>query len=124
MFRLLLIAAGGAIGSMARYLLAGFVQRLVTPYFPTGTFAVNVIGCLVVGFVGGIATMRSDFSPEARLFLIVGLCGGFTTFSAFGWETFELISKDALVLAAVNIVGQFTAGLLAVWAGVALARAL
>lgn len=124
MTQLLLIGAGGAVGSIARYLLSGFVQRAITPYFPTGTFAVNVIGCFVVGFIGGIVATRPGFSPELRLLLIVGFCGGFTTFSAFSWETFELIGKDAMILAATNVIGQITAGLLAVWAGLAFARAI
>jgi CrcB protein len=124
MIRLLLIAIGGAAGSVARYLLSGFVQRVTTPYFPTGTFAVNVIGCLVVGFIGGIAATRSGFSPEARALLIVGLCGGFTTFSALSWETLELLRHDTLWRAGLNAGGQLIAGLAATWAGLALARSL
>ena len=124
MIRLLLIAIGGAAGSLARYLVSGLVQRLTTPYFPTGTFAVNVIGCLVVGFVGGLATTRSEFSVEARLLLIVGLCGGFTTFSAFSWETLELLRHDAVWRAGLNAGGQLVAGLAATWTGLALARSL
>jgi len=124
MIRLLLIAAGGAVGSVARYLLSGFVQRVTTPYFPTGTFAVNVIGCLVVGFFGGTAATRPGFSPEVRLLLIVGLCGGFTTFSAFSWETLELLRHDTLWRALMNAGGQLVVGLAATWTGLALARSL
>ena len=123
MARVFVVALGGAIGSVARYLLSGLVQRITTPYFPTGTFAVNVIGW----FRQTDRELRGDairFSPEVRLFLIVGLCGGFTTFSALGWETLELVGRDAVWHAAVNVFGQLIAGLAATLAGLALARSI
>jgi CrcB protein len=118
--RLLLVAAGGAVGSVLRYLLSGVVQGQAA--FPIGTFAVNVAGCLAVGFVAGLAFDRSSLSTSARLFLIVGVCGGFTTFSAFSYETLKFIESGELWRAGLNAGGQLVAGVAAVWAGLALAR--
>jgi CrcB protein len=119
-FRLSLVAAGGAIGSVLRYLLSRVAQGDAT--FPIGTFVVNVTGCLVVGVVAGFAFDRSSLSVNARVFLMVGVCGGFTTFSAFGYETLKLVEAGQLWHAGLNAGGQLVLGLAAVWAGVALAR--
>jgi CrcB protein len=122
MSRLLIVAVGGALGSAARYLLSGFVQTRTTPYFPTGTLAVNVLGSLLVGLVAGAASANVA-SPNARLFLVVGVCGGFTTFSAFSYETLRLLQDNELWQAGLNAGGQLVAGLVAVWVGLAMARA-
>jgi CrcB protein len=118
--RLLLVALGGALGSVLRFLLSGVVQGQAT--FPIGTFVVNAVGCLAVGVVAGLAFDRSSLSPNARLFLIVGVCGGFTTFSAFSYETLRLIESGEMWRAGLNAGGQLVTGLAAVWAGLALAR--
>jgi CrcB protein len=123
MTRWVVVALGGALGSVARYLVSGLVQDRTTPYFPTGTLAVNVIGSLVVGIVAGAAT-ASVVSPTTRLFLVVGICGGFTTFSAFGYETIRLLEDGEFWRAGLNVSGQLAAGLAAVWIGLALARRL
>ena len=121
--RLLIVAAGGALGSMARYLLSGAVQRYTTPYLPTGTFVVNLLGCLMVGLVVGFAISRpAVVSVNARLFLVVGVCGGFTTFSAFSYETLELVHANEIWQAGLNVAGQLIGGLIAVWAGMTIAR--
>jgi fluoride exporter len=123
MTRLLIVALGGAIGSAARYVISGWVLRHTTPYFPTGTLAVNALGCFVVGLVAGLAAERAGlFTPSTRLLLVVGICGGFTTFSTFGYETIELLRANEVGLAFVNVGGQLFAGLAAVWAGLALSR--
>jgi CrcB protein len=125
MTRLLIVALGGAAGSAARYLASGYVQRWTTPFFPTGTLAVNLIGCFVVGFLAEAAAARAwPLSQNARLFLIVGFCGGFTTFSAFGWETLELVRGDALWRGVLNASVQVVGGLVAVAGGMMLARSL
>ena len=121
MNRLLLVAIGGAIGSAARYLLSGAVQR---SFFPTGTLAVNLIGCFVIGFVGGLAARPAGVSQNARIFLATGVCGGFTTFSAFGFETMQLIGDGEIWLAGLNIGLQLVGGLGAVWAGLVASRLL
>jgi len=121
--RVLIVAAGGALGSVARYVVSGFVQRHTAVLLPTGTFAVNLLGCLLVGLAVGFAVSRPTIvSVNVRLFLVVGVCGGFTTFSAFSYETLELLRANELWQAGANIGGQILLGLLAVWAGLAAAR--
>ena len=88
------IALGGAVGSVARYALAGLVQRCTSPYFPYGTFAVNIVGCLVFGIIFGLTEQRFAISPAMRAFLLIGVRGGFTTFSSYTFESFQLI-RDA-----------------------------
>src|SRR5450759_2903732 len=88
----LLVFVGGGVGSVARYLLATTVQRNAPEGFPFGTFLVNLIGCFAIGVVGALGLERAALSPEARTFLMVGILGGFTTFSSFAWETLGLLS--------------------------------
>jgi CrcB protein len=116
--RLLLVGVGGFLGSVLRYAASGAVLA-ATRYdaFPFGTFAVNAAGCLLIGLISGMAELRGSFSPEQRLFLVTGFLGGFTTFSAFGFETYYLLRTGAFLLAAANAVGQVAVGLAAVWGG-------
>ena len=115
---LVLIGTGGFIGSILRYLLSGAVQQLSNSIrFPFGTLAVNLVGCALVGFLAELADHRSVMSGETRAFLIVGILGGFTTFSAFGNETMNLLRDGELWLACGNIVGHTVLGLVAVWLG-------
>ncbi|MGE5358592.1 MAG: fluoride efflux transporter FluC, partial [Bacteroidales bacterium] len=113
----LLVAAGGALGSVARYGLDGFILRLASPYFPSGTFVVNAVGCLVFGAIIGLADGRSLLTPTGRLFLLIGLLGGFTTFSTFTFETFQLVRGGEYARGALNAAGQVAAGYLLMWAG-------
>ena len=114
---LFLIAIGGALGSVARYLLSTFVLRLTGSLLPIGTFAVNFIGCALFGSIVGAAQHRMVLTSPARLFLLVGVLGGFTTFSSYAYESFALLQDAQFAAAAVNIVGQVVAGLVGVWAG-------
>ena len=114
---LVLVAAGGAIGSVARYLFSTAVLRATGSLFPAGTFAVNVAGCFVFGLIAGAAEQRIQFAPELRVFLLVGILGGFTTFSSYAFESFALIRDGQFAWATVNLVGQVVAGLLGMWAG-------
>ena len=111
------------MGSVFRFLLSGFVYRMV-PFaeFPLGTLAVNVLGCLLIGVLNGLAETRQMIGPDLRLFLMIGMLGGFTTFSTLGYETLALIRDDALVQAMGNVVVQVVLGLLAVWLGDMLGR--
>jgi CrcB protein len=114
----LLVGGGGFLGSVARYLLSGLVlQASGAARFPFGTFLVNAVGCLAIGVVAGLAEKASVFHPATRMFLMTGFLGGFTTFSAFAYETFFLAREHAWVGAATNVVGQVVVGLLAVVAG-------
>jgi CrcB protein len=123
MWMFALVAAGGALGSMTRFALSGLVRQLTSPAsFPLGTFIINVLGCLVFGAIVGVADERGGLGPSARAFLLVGVLGGFTTFSSFGWETFELLRGGQIGPALVNVGGQCLLGLIAVWAGYNLPR--
>lgn len=118
----LLVALGGALGSMARHGLNHLIQRQVPSSFPLGIFAINVTGSILIGVMGGlIASGRWSASVEARTFVLIGLLGGFTTFSSFSIDTLTLLRNGHLVQAVSNVVGQVGLSLLGVWAGYRLA---
>lgn len=120
-----LVAIGGAVGSVGRYLLAQRVQAMVEHSgFPFGTLAVNALGCAAIGVLGGLAESRGVVTPQARAFLVAGVLGGFTTFSAFGFETVALVERGSLGGALANVALQLGFGLGAVWAGYHAARSL
>lgn len=113
-----IVALGGAIGSVSRYLLSAWVlPHAVAWRFPFGTFVVNIMGCLVVGVLGGLVVKHELFSADTRLFLFTGLAGGFTTFSAFGLETFYLLRRDEVLIAGGYVTSSIVVGLLALWLG-------
>ena len=117
----LLVALGGAIGSVVRFKLSGWLLHLTANWrFPVGTFVVNVIGCTIAGLLAGMAVKQEIFSPEARVFLFTGLLGGFTTFSAFGLETLLLVKRGEPGVALANVVLSIVVGLSAAWLGYAL----
>ncbi len=122
--QLILIAIGGALGSVCRYGLSTAVQRFASPFFPFGTFAVNVAGCLLFGIIMGAARERFVLGPSARAFLLIGILGGFTTFSTFTYETFALLQDGELLRGFANAAGQLICGLAALWAGYAMVTAL
>ena len=115
---------GSALGGGARLYLSTLVARGLGTSFPWGTLAVNVLGCFAIGWLVTWAGLRGGLSPSARLFLVSGLLGGFTTFSSFGMETWQLVEDGQVGTAALNAVGSVTAGLAAVATGVWLARQL
>jgi CrcB protein len=118
------IACGGGAGALLRYLVSLGCQRLAGGVFPVGTLAVNVIGCLLIGFLGALLSGPLLVRDELRLGLLVGLLGGFTTFSSFGWETISLLNDGEWSRAAVNVVGSNVLGLAAVWIGYRVAQQL
>ena len=117
---LLYIALGGALGSVCRYLLGTALHR--PGEFPTGTLVVNVLGSLLVGFVVRLALETTHVSPEARAFLAVGFCGGFTTFSPFAWEVLALGEQGAWGRSMLYLTLSVTLSLVACVAGMAAAR--
>ena len=120
---ILIIGAGGLVGAIMRYLVGGWVNDAAgNPSFPYGTLAVNVLGCAAIGLLAGLAETRGILSAEARAFLLVGLLGGFTTFSAFGLETITLVRDGALLAGLANVGVQVVLGLGAVWAGLSVAQ--
>lgn len=119
---LLLVGFGGAVGSIARYLLSTWtMQAAGMPKFPLGTFAVNLVGCLLVGVCAGLAERFAWFDADARLLLMVGLIGGFTTFSAFGLETVHLLRRGEWLVASGYVGGSVLLGVAAVLLGLWLA---
>lgn len=120
----LAVAAGSALGGVARFLLTQVVQGRWGTSFPVGTLTVNVLGCLALGFIVQLASETTEFSPTSKTFLTVGLCGGFTTFSTFASETVLAAEEGALRRAAVNVGLSITAGLVGIWLGAMAARLL
>jgi len=122
--KLLLIALAGSLGTLARYGLGGLVHRLLPWPFPWGTLTVNLLGSFLFGLVWSLAQERFIISAEARIIILAGFMGAFTTFSTFMFETGELLRDSQWALAAGNLLLQNLVGLVAVFAGWALARVL
>lgn len=120
---LLLIALGGAAGSVLRYLVGGAVQHLSSRGFPIGTLSVNILGCLLIGILARLF-MNMQSATAMRTFLIVGFCGGFTTFSAFSHETAGLIEGGELARAGAYVFLSVALCLAATFAGMGLVRAV
>ncbi|MDP9485235.1 MAG: fluoride efflux transporter CrcB [Actinomycetota bacterium] len=119
----LLVAAGGALGAAARYLAGLWIVARFGAGFPWGTFFVNVTGSFLIGIVL-VLVERGALPAEARLFVAVGLCGGYTTFSSFSYETLQLLNGGDAAPVLLNIFGQVLFCLLAVYLGVVFARVL
>ena len=125
MNNLLLIGAGGFVGSVLRYLVSGHIQQLAkSAIFPYGTLAVNLIGCFVIGFLSQLAEIRGVFTPETRSLIFIGFLGGFTTFSTFGIESMNLFRDGENLFALVNVALHVVVGFAAVWLGRALSDLL
>jgi len=123
MVKILLVGTGGFLGSVLRYAVGGLAHRLFpVGFFPVGTLAVNVLGCFALGALAGLAESRSIIGAQTRLFLMIGVLGGFTTFSTFGYETFSLARDAAGLKAMTNIALNVFLGLAAVWLGYGLTR--
>ena len=116
MKELLLVFIGGGSGSMLRYLLG---KCIGTSAFPLGTFTVNLVGCFLIGLLG-TWIVRHSLSPDLRLLLVVGLCGGFTTFSTFSNEALELMRSGQTLLCFAYIVASVALGLIAAYVGMKL----
>ena len=125
MIGIMLVGVGSFIGGVLRFGLSTWVHRVLdNPWFPYGTLAVNALGCLLIGFLAGLAEARVAFTSDVRLFIFVGILGGFTTFSSFALETFSLARDTQTVAALANIGLQLVFGLVAVWVGNVLAHAM
>ena len=118
----ILIFLGGGIGASARYWLGGLVHERLGSAFPYGTLAVNVLGCLLIGIL--MSTMEERFlaSPQLRLFLTIGILGGFTTFSSFSYETIALLRGGEMLNAGLNVSAGIIACLSGTWLGVQLGK--
>ncbi len=121
--QVLLVGLGGFIGSSLRFALSVGVQKLVPlSLFPYGTMTVNVLGCLLIGYLGGLLEIRQSLDTGMVLFLMVGILGGFTTFSTYAFESLTLAQNGMFLKAGLNIVLQVIFGLGAAWLGFQLVR--
>lgn len=115
---LLAVVVGGGLGAVLRYVASGWVQRLdLFGGFPVGTLAVNLLGSALLGLLAGLSESRSVFGPGARLFLFIGLLGGFTTYSTFSYETFGYLREGLYARAVANVVATVVLCLLGLWLG-------
>lgn len=117
MDKVLLVGFGGFLGSIARYWLSGYVLDRTAGTFPWGTLAVNAIGCFVIGGLSELADAHALLSPDLRAFAVIGVLGGFTTFSAFGNETINLVRDRDWLVAGMNVMAHVVLAIGAVWAG-------
>jgi len=120
--KLFLIALFGAIGTLARYGLQGLVQTRMGTTFPYGTLLINLSGCLLLGFIGQLTLNRILISSDMRISIAVGLFGGYTTFSSFGWETAKMLEDGEWLRATTYVGASVIAGLLLSVAGIRLAN--
>ncbi len=116
--KVLAVGSGGFIGAVSRYMISLLAQsQFSESSFPYGTVAANLLGCLLIGFLAGLFEVKSWAHPEIRLFVFVGILGGFTTFSTFSHETFLLWEQGKIWLSFLNVSLQIMFGLLFVWIG-------
>jgi CrcB protein len=121
MIAYLWVAIGGAIGSVARYWLSGVVAEKYGTSFPWGTLIINIGGSFVIGIIGAMASPEGRMSPQSRIFatqfIMVGICGGFTTFSSFSWQTLQLAQQRQWLYAGGNVLLSVLLCMIAVWLG-------
>ncbi len=117
---LLFVGIGGGIGSVLRYALSLYIGRHVPLVFPLGTLLVNITGCFLIGVFYSFGVKYTGFNPEWRLFLITGICGGYTTFSTFSYDGLTLIKQGSILYFMLYVLGSVVLGLLATFAGAAI----
>ncbi len=122
MQKYLLIAIGGALGSIARYWVGATVANRMGTKFPYGTLVINITACVIIGFSLSFMARRVDLNPAWRFLIPIGFVGAYSTFSTYEWETLSTIRNGAFFLAALYAVGSFILGLAAVWGGSVIAE--
>jgi CrcB protein len=120
--RYLLIAIGGALGSLARYLVGVTIVNRMGNRFPYGTFVINLTACVIIGFFMTLLNRRSDIDQAWRFLIPIGFVGAYSTFSTFEWETFVSLETGAFLIAALYVSLSCLFGLVAVWLGASLAK--
>ncbi|HYM92750.1 MAG TPA: fluoride efflux transporter CrcB [Chitinophagaceae bacterium] len=121
---ILLIGLGGGVGSIARYLCQKWFAENIQHPFPWGTFVVNILGCFLIGLIYAMAEKTTLLSPQTRLLLITGLCGGFTTFSTFAFENMNMLRSGDSLYVLLYIVASVVLGIAAVFAAIGLIKIL
>ena len=119
---ILLVGSGGFIGSVMRYLVQYYMEKSLTTLFPWGTLIANVTGSFIIGIIFALAEEGNLMNAEWRIFLAVGVCGGFTTFSSFAYNNFTMIRENAFTALLLNVGGNLFLGILAVYLGIVLVR--
>jgi len=118
MYVIFAVGLGGMLGSVMRYLISGWMQKIShSSVFPFGTMTVNIIGCLAIGLLGGFFETKEALTPALRAFIMIGILGGFTTFSSFEYETLHLLRSSEFFYAVINIIAQISIGLIFVFLG-------
>ena len=121
---LFIVGAGGFLGSVLRYLVQVYVEKGLMSTFPWGTFIANIAGSFIIGVVFAISEKGNLINAEWRMFLAVGICGGFTTFSAFAYNNFNMIKEHSFLQLFYNVGGSLFFGILAVYLGIILVRSI
>lgn len=124
MQKYLLIAAGGALGSVARYWVGSTIAGRMGTRFPYGTFVINMTACVIIGFSLTYLGKRAGLNPAWRFLIPVGFIGAYSTFSTYEWETLSTIRAGAFALGALYAVGSLIGGLVATWCGAVLAETI
>lgn len=119
---ILLVGAGGAVGCIARFLSQQFISRYYPSSFPWGTLLVNIVGCFIIGVVYAVSEKGSVMSPEWRILLATGFCGGFTTFSSFAYENVALMRDGELLLTFLYIAASIIVGLAGAYLGILIVK--
>jgi CrcB protein len=122
MTRYFMVMLGAALGGLARYVIGSAVMQRFGGRFPLGTLVVNVSGCFLIGILLPLLTERGEPRPNLRLLLVVGVLGGYTTFSSFAWESFQAIDEGSRWIGFANVALSVILGYLAVWCGALLVR--
>ena len=124
MQKYLWIAAGGALGALARYWVGAFIGGRMGSKFPYGTFVINITACVIIGFSLTYLGKRVEINPAWRYLIPIGFVGAYSTFSTYEWETLSTLRSGAFALAALYSIGSLLLGLVATWCGIALAEIL
>jgi CrcB protein len=122
LLKYLFVGIGGFVGSVARFWVGSYIGGKMEARFPYGTFVVNISGSFLIGLILTLMAEKTDWNPDLRYLIPIGLIGGYTTFSAFEYETFRLFQDGQLLTAALNVTLSVVIGFAGVWAGAVAAK--
>ncbi|MFZ0736580.1 MAG: fluoride efflux transporter CrcB [Candidatus Acidiferrales bacterium] len=124
MIKYLMVGIGGALGSILRFWVGGYISNRLTTRFPYGTFVINITACFLIGFVVTLLSEKAHWSPNWRYLIPIGFIGGYSTFSTFEYETFRVFQEGEFFMAALNVVLSVVVGWVSVWLGVITGRTI